>query len=46
MHLLQNRGVKYFIKKSVGDSKKIFIFERGSILSEMIRGFFAKMKNS
>ena len=46
MHLLQNREVKHFVIKSVGDSEKILIFERGSLLPGRIREFFGKTKNS
>ena len=37
MHLPQNREIKRFINKSVGDSKKTLIFESGSMLPAMIR---------
>ena len=38
----QNREDKHFIIKSVGDSKKIFIFERSSIFLGRIREFLWK----
>ena len=46
MHLPQNREIKRFINKSVGDSKKTLIFESGSMLPAMIWEFLGKMKNS